>query len=368
MALIAAPSTERSSEHNQQSQLLPTSNVETVHGTKYGTRPQCEFLSQHPRHPADHVLAAATDRPTPSRPGGPLAAIEIPDHDPAAEPIPYDARTSDARIAPTGRQSEAARTSTAPPVPESTGTATRLVRGDPTATPIAETIPIDARTSYARIAPTGRQSEAARIATAPPVLASTGTATRLVRGDPNSLTFSFDGAINGRSVDILVDSGAYFSFLSEDFYREHLAATRQHLLQWWRPRWTGSRSSCTSTVRPSVSQLRLKEREWSGPGDFRELYTQSLKPAIEKMEERVQHARWADRHFQTYPAAEDAAIKAVTDGIKGILDLFKDVDTNRLDSIKRSLDKLESVDVKDLENLGGDFAVFLALHAIPRLA
>jgi hypothetical protein len=112
-------------------------------------------------------------------------------------------------------------------VPESTGTATRLVRGDPTATPIAETIPIDARTSDARIAPTGRQSEAARIATAPPVLASTGTATRLVRGDPNSLTFSFDGAINGRSVDILVDSGAYLSFLSEDFYREHLAATRQ---------------------------------------------------------------------------------------------------------------------------------------------
>ena len=115
---------------------------------------------------------------------------------------------------------------------------------------------------------------------------------------------------------------------------------------------------------PSVSQLRLKEKEWSGPGDFRELYTQSLKPAIEKMEERVKHAQWADRHFQTYPAAEDAAIKAVTDGIKGILDLFKDVDTNRLDSIKRSLDKQDSVDVKDLENLGGDFAVFFESHVV----
>ncbi len=59
------------------------------------------------------------------------------------------------------------------------------------------------------------------------MLASTGTATRHVRGDPNSLTFSFDGAINGTCVDILVDSGAYLSFLSEEFYREHLAATKQ---------------------------------------------------------------------------------------------------------------------------------------------
>ncbi len=48
-----------------------------------------------------------------------------------------------------------------------------------------------------------------------------------MRGDPNSLTFSFDGAINGTCVDILVDSGAYLSFLSEEFYREHLAATKQ---------------------------------------------------------------------------------------------------------------------------------------------
>ena len=32
----------------------------------------------------------------------------------------------------------------------------------------------------------------------------------------------------------------------------------------------------------------------------------------------------------------------------GIQDLFKDVDTNRLENIKRSLDKQEAVDIKDV--------------------
>ncbi len=95
--------------------------------------------------------------------------------------------------------------------------------------PAAETIPIDARFQYARIALPPTQSEAVRVAPAPLVLASTdnGTVTHPVGGDPSSLTFSFDGAINGTSVDILVDSGAYLSFLSERFYNEHLAAAKQ---------------------------------------------------------------------------------------------------------------------------------------------
>ena len=52
------------------------------------------------------------------------------------------------------------------------------------------------------------------------------------------------------------------------------------------------------------------------------------------------------------------------DGIKGILDLFKDVDTNRLENIKRSLDKQEAVDIKDVEKLGGDFATFFESHVM----
>jgi len=120
-------------------------------------------------------VAAAADRPTPRRPKGPPTDIETPEQ------------------------------------------------------PAAETIPIEARFQYARIALPPKQSEAVRVATAPLVLASTdtGTVTHPAGGDPSSLTFSFDGAINGTSVDILVDSGAYLSFLSERFYNEHLAAAKQ---------------------------------------------------------------------------------------------------------------------------------------------
>ena len=48
----------------------------------------------------------------------------------------------------------------------------------------------------------------------------------------------------------------------------------------------------------------------------------------------------------------------------GIQDLFKDVDTNRLENIKRSLDKQEAVDIKDVEKLGGDFATFFESHVM----
>ena len=69
----------------------------------------------------------------------------------------------------------------------------------------------------------------------------------------------------------------------------------------------------------------------------------------------------AGRRNKTYPAAEDAATKAEIDGIKRILGMIKSVNTKRLEKI---MDKHETVDIKDLESLGGEFAVFFCSHIV----